>query len=662
MSGSGARLTQKLDTLPLYILENICECIAECDLRKENLFSFSLTGKNCYLASSRQRFRSLRVTADGADRLSSDVAELTQILSHGERAAFVRQITIYGSVTDAPGTMSRVHLDKPADPETVDGGWALCNDRFFNSCRKQARSNYTRTINPTTEEKKRWELAWEPLAKLVTELTGLVDVIFEARDQFPRCLLASIHQFGPKCRLHIHTFNLFSLRFPEMDPPVVDPNDIALVTSPNLCSVVVSYRTRTAGLPDYHTIGLMMLVCELAPNLKHVCMRSYVSGQFTMAPAQAPPREWFSSKPAVKSKKAQLRSLVFDGTPDDDVDLGSWMAYSDFGCLTALEIWYPSSTQLIQKLVDTAKEKQLPSVKTLALCADTGDNPGSFDMPLNELFLALVSLESISLSGYVGKRAFTTLLRRHAAALRRLILDVKPQDFPTDTYIDDICSSCPNLRDIHLPIQRFLGRHQETKQYHSLGKLKHLQRLTLWLHIIPYGLLQECPPEQEENLTARKRDKYLYETLVNSAIDDRLSRSIFKYISSVNSAHHHRILQSLNHGELQYLRIDPRGFRDMPELDEYNVLTVELAEILAKTWICERTYGAPEGIMVRKITTNTNDAGNAEVLAEMAELSGLSDKVWRRVWPDRDGDWMNQCGSFPLVVRDTEEMDKGADI
>jgi hypothetical protein len=112
--------------------------------------------------------------------------------------------------------------------------------------------------------------AWRPLARLVGKLPVLADLLYRCPNQLSPCLLETVQQYQPHCRLHIYTFHLRSL-----PTPVIDAYELMLATSPNLYSIVVSYAECGGydnGIPEYQPEAVMKLVTGLAPNLKQVHM------------------------------------------------------------------------------------------------------------------------------------------------------------------------------------------------------------------------------------------------------------------------------------------------------------------------------------------------------------------------------------------------------
>jgi len=113
--------------------------------------------------------------------------------------------------------------------------------------------------------------AWRPLADLVQQLSSLSDLVFVCPRQFPICLLETIHQYQPECRLHVNNFYLRSLIAPS-----TDPYEFKLASSACLFSLSASYydisnRERLDGT-CYHREAVMRMASGLAPNLEEVTL------------------------------------------------------------------------------------------------------------------------------------------------------------------------------------------------------------------------------------------------------------------------------------------------------------------------------------------------------------------------------------------------------
>ncbi|GAB0136906.1 hypothetical protein EsDP_00005191 [Epichloe bromicola] len=75
--------------------------------------------------------------------------------------------------------------------------------------------------------------------------------------------------------------------------------------------------------------------------------------------------------------------------------------------------------------------------------------------------------------------------------------------------------------------------------------------------------------------------------------------------------------------------------------------TSDIASWVAGTWICERHGQEEDGLLATEL--DAYRMWNEEVLDKMESSQGLSDRVWRKLWPDRDGEWTANWHSFPLA-------------
>ncbi|EAQ84820.1 hypothetical protein CHGG_08834 [Chaetomium globosum CBS 148.51] len=143
------------------------------------------------------------------------------------------------------------------------------------------------------EEDTLTDAAWQPLVRLVQILPGLGDVLYANRHRVPPCLLQALRQYRPRCRLHVFSFRLRSLRLPE-----TDPDELALVTAPCLYSIWMWYwgmdgfdhDDYSEPEPDYHAEAVDSMVKGLAPNLKEVHLFFQPEPAYEMDDNPLPPR------------------------------------------------------------------------------------------------------------------------------------------------------------------------------------------------------------------------------------------------------------------------------------------------------------------------------------------------------------------------------------
>jgi hypothetical protein len=122
------------------------------------------------------------------------------------------------------------------------------------------------------EKKKAHERACQPLAELIAKLPGLRDLTWDHPHQVPTTILVSLEQ-DPRVRLNIPMFSLRSLIRPRDQALQVDPDELALATSPSLYSITVEYSSGNAlGHVNHNKEAVLQLVAGLSPNLRHVGM------------------------------------------------------------------------------------------------------------------------------------------------------------------------------------------------------------------------------------------------------------------------------------------------------------------------------------------------------------------------------------------------------
>ena len=114
--------------------------------------------------------------------------------------------------------------------------------------------------------------AWRPLARFISKLPALRDLVYACSNQFSPCLLDALHGSLPSCRLHILTFDLRSLHCERAPPETVDPYEYTLATSPCLYSIRVSYLDHDDEQANYNKEAAFEIAAGLAARLKRINM------------------------------------------------------------------------------------------------------------------------------------------------------------------------------------------------------------------------------------------------------------------------------------------------------------------------------------------------------------------------------------------------------
>ncbi|KAI1419907.1 hypothetical protein F5Y12DRAFT_775505 [Xylaria sp. FL1777] len=367
--------TCSLETLPLLILEEICEYVAleRSDNGKDegrSIWAFSLVCRNCCYASAAQRFRTIRLEFSNHLLLRDILNRWDEILTAGNHFRHVRQLIL-------------VHTDdstKPGQVHRIDGQGSFDMDDSLKPAGVTISKHWFATT--WSGHQKDAEKTWQAVARLISRTAGLKDFVYALRDHLNPCILAAIHDVG--CRLHMHYFSLPSLYQPRYKPSDINADDYALATSPCLHAIVVSHSQYDIdGLVDYHKEATLRMVAGVAPNLAHVWLRSKPVGGTVIAFRRAmssdrPPwRGFFPSKDREDDvlSMGSLKSLILDDNRVGRDDLLSWGRTTDLSRLESLAVSfksygytsYTTSCKGLETLVELAIAGQFASLRSLSL-------------------------------------------------------------------------------------------------------------------------------------------------------------------------------------------------------------------------------------------------------------------------------------------------------
>lgn len=156
-------------------------------------------------------------------------------------------------------------------------------------------------------------------------MRGLTDLYYKGSRIIHSCLLETLHEELPRCRLHF-TFGLFSLD--QGDP---DAHIVALATSPSLYSVCFPLNNWEHSHPRLMD-ALYAMVGGLAPNLKEI--HRWHNAMPARDP-NLPPRPWRGLPSDTTPSKGSLHYLAFKTS---NTTLLQWQARTDFSVLGTLSI------------------------------------------------------------------------------------------------------------------------------------------------------------------------------------------------------------------------------------------------------------------------------------------------------------------------------------
>jgi len=493
--------------------------------------------------------------------------------------------------------------------------------------------------------------AWLPLARFISQLPALEDLVLGRWPSMPRYILLAVHAIG--CRLHVHSFYLSSLVQHRDRPEPIDLDDYALVTSPSLSSIVVRVcGLETDGSVNYNEEAVMCMVVGTAPRLAHVWMlkdRAGASLDHDEAVRLGKPA-WSGFFPRIAEADklpvlGSLQSLVLTGYASH-TKIDNWSRYTDFAKLRRLTISWGSECGVV--LAEMALRGDFESLHTLELSA-IEDETNQSQEALDRLLKNLNPLQRLDLSGLISDATFNIVLRCHGGTLRNLSVypyrdeeSRSPLVVFSEAVVQRLAEQCPYLEQVELPINRTRGDSRETGIYRALSRLPRLKRafLRLRFSIGPDEEYWDEETDGEYPLSFSFSGEeipfaYLREAFSNSAIDATLALSIFNLISSG--------------GSLRYLKLETsrKMGRNAPG---YYGPFCNILRWFNRSWVCKRD--AQGRVTVRELDRKgTAYAGEEwQYLSEEPQYQGeeIYQQVFNDIWPQRTPEWWKDWKSLPL--------------
>lgn len=690
-----------LDRLPLLVLELICESLVEHDDDDNGtaLYAFALASKACLAAATPQRFSSIILWPSNADqsagfagrsgfRQQYDIRGWSKLLDQYNAWRHIRRLRI----SHGPEDLTSKEWDYQHDIEV---------DYFLRPLRT---GNKTRSFEDLFDIPS----FADPLTLFLLRATGLKDLVWTFPRISPRIIGLLATQL-PRCRLHMHRFQLQSLWIPrEKVPQPISDEDWALVTSPNLCTVVARHQPFDGrGNVCYLELAVRLMVGGVAPNLRHVSLERGLTKDsrglrelirlgrpqwagFHPITAQREDRQVSyhregAPREVVKSGRGALRSLVFRQSATDE----EMLRYGELTDLTTLRHLTPKKIgSHVPPLPTLASQARAGEFRNLtSLCLREMDAMGDGLSALNELLENVGRLQHLCLSGFVGNDSFDIILRRHGKTLRSLHLDPYGHFLENDEHkpsellkmsaadVQYMAESCPDLTEIEIPVSRSHGDAREVAVYRALSRFRHLKRA--WLHLYywvgPDENAFDDIDEEDMYLSSWDHDDvtlpHLKDAIVDCAIDETLARSIFDIISKAADTSHRITSTATSHSNLRWLRLDVQRRNGRFGNPGEGLFSFDgLIELFTRDWIVERrnephndaSHAAPSPQTPSRITITElhperarQAAGEWEYEKEWQHDSRQKFKtVFEELWhPDTNKpEWWNDWRSFPLQV------------
>ncbi|UKZ80842.1 hypothetical protein TrVFT333_008607 [Trichoderma virens FT-333] len=520
------------------------------------------------------------------------------------------------------------------------------------------------TIQQLPEEvlqtKAKIQECWVRVARFISRLSCLSDLVYDCNAQVPMCLLSALRDNCPDVRLHVYTFRLRSLYQPRNECHDISLEEFALATSPNLYGLYMRHCFYTAaGYIGYNEEAVIQMVQGLAPRLSYVGMVSKPQGN-TIELDQAWKLHRQSGKPKWKGffinndqtydkvhKKGSLHTLHIRGA--SEMRIRQWSGYTDFSKLTKLHLG-DTMIEAVQVLATIGESDGLSSLSSLSLgpTARSKEQAMAIDGSVCRLLRAINPLQSLELENEIGDGAWRAVIDRHGSSLRELRFvpvwqswnDVEVLVLSYDK-IRLLSSVCSQLEKLELRVPRTNGDDDEIDIYRNLGRLPRLKHISL---ILQCSIIN--PPEARSGETLIDMENDFWKlpvsvfraALTNTAMDSVLAQSIFETIATTRAYVNGYSLVTLK------LQIHGAGHFGHSAQSWADYETTLALQWIARKWLVRRDF-RDGGLVVQEIESIYHDQ---DVLKDdFFERDDLR-AVWMDVWPGSPGDRRNQWHSFPL--------------
>ncbi|KAH8719379.1 hypothetical protein GQ44DRAFT_741901 [Phaeosphaeriaceae sp. PMI808] len=632
---------------------------ASPELPQHCAWSVTLASKACNRAAAFVIFRDISITVRNPDGLQQDVNRLVKTLSRTDSARHVQSITIKGAL--------RLESTKRAIYDPEHG--SLKQSGLSEILAQEELMDYSRDYvvydEGVIKESSKEDIAWTPIVSLLKVTTSLRDLIYNCQTQFPPILLKALYQqHYPLCRLHHLTFHFRTLLW---GTPY--PYEMELATSPSLhrLKATCTYQDSDGDF-DYNMDAIMELAAGLAPNLQHVTALSLYPNLPSSQRSMRKPA-WQGLPGFTSGAKGSLKSLYLKGSSalhSTDL-LQRWAKHTDFTQLEHLVLGGSHTEYFCALSGETmdwiAQHYSFPNLKTLEVYLtrdDVFNARPNYTQHAVSFFYAINPLEKLTINGAMDSQILEAVLNYHGSTLHKLsinpIEDLQvitngrqrseiPLEF-TPSRIQQIAIHCPHLSDLSLPIIRNASRASETACYKALAQIKPLRALFLTLECTNYRINRDPTYnpqyEGEDNqLTYCTVDRLkrgtVKQTLINSAVDETLARSISTLISTHKRGRQLESLKLWTHGAGQF------ATTFYGSIDTF-------VRNLSRSWLIERVPGheVEEDVSVRELARLERESRE---IGLRGRDDGEVEKIFWEIWPEKQGkeDWRFSLACFVFV-------------
>lgn len=627
-------------------------------LHRPSLYAFSLTNKACHAASVSLIFREINIEVDHPEGLRRRTEAMAQALSRTDSLNHIRRINIKGDLklnaaktkkeTDQQPWWQKDGLDEILDQEE----W-----RTYSNC-------HIVHTEPVIEQASTDDLAWTPVADLLKAIPHLKDLVYDCKNQFPPCLLATLHKSHPQCRLHHLTFQFQTLAWGQPDP-----YEIALATSPCLYRVRVACSSRdTEGEDDFHLEAAMELAAGVSPNLKEVEILSLdpiLTNRYRRRREKWRGLSGFTGKTLGSLTALSIRGLSALHSPKM---LQAWARHTDFSCLQHLTLGGSYACRRNGMTAETmkwvAQNHSFPNARKLEVYIQRDDEHREtprFSEHAVSFFQAFAPLEELAVNGPLDAEILSAILARHGPALKKLRLNpfqkvyhnvVGARDVRTIAMeftkerVMQIQAQCTALEELTLPINRDKSSAGEVELYRCFGRMHSLRSLFLILNCSSWRLGRDDTydpqfhgqddvvyPGQHQQFPLKRG--HLKDIMINCAVNETLARSIWDTVGRHKVGKRLECLKLWTTGGREYVGGWESSHEDA------------IFKNLSRSWLIEshpRHDG--EGI-VKELGKRAREADGVRT---RKRRDTEPNRIFEEIWPPKEGSesWQDDWSSFSL--------------
>jgi hypothetical protein len=397
-----------------------------------------------------------------------------------------------------------------------------------------------------------YDHAWQPIVKLLRRCSSLQDLLCELKHQLPPCVLDALHQFRPRCRLHMRTFSARSLM--ESEP---DKHELALASSPCLYSIWFSHMESEEDEPYANRSRrvVQQVLARLAPNVEEVRFRRSAlvrNGSLGWREIKLPMEKDSLYQPTrLRRLEITTQGFQFVLTRQESK---SWHTHVDFSHLHALILKSPLDPDDLQCLIGC----DFASLRILNFQLKSGTHLRSSQTIL-ELARSFVTsmppLSELTIGDRWSVHVLKAVYQRHGASLHTLRLP-NPGRGGIDkaALILEMKDQCPRLTDLEVTIRRDQGSRAEMAIYKAFASFPSLRRLELGLRIRLYEL--ERQQTDYDDFDRRTTQGSLYgeirKTFMDQAVDENFAMTVFHLISPQRRSYGLEELELTSRNEAPY--------------------------------------------------------------------------------------------------------------